>query len=185
MQVAGVLITSVGVLVIATHGAPLAVFDIEFNRGDLLMLAACVLYAFYAVALRKRPQIPGPAFFTLLALIAAITSLPLIVVEALTVGLSMPTTKGLLVTAFVAIFPSCLAQLYFMRGVDLIGPGPCRDLHEPGAGVHGDPGRWPTRRAVRDVPPCRIGAGHLRHPAGAVVRAREVIAAPANRPFSR
>jgi len=27
------------------------------------------------------------------------------------------------VTAFVAIFPSCLAQLYFMRGVDLIGPG--------------------------------------------------------------
>ena len=35
----------------------------------------------------------------------------------------MPTTKGLLVTAFVAIFPSCLAQLYFMRSVDLIGPG--------------------------------------------------------------
>jgi len=123
MQVVGVLITSVGVLVIATHGAPLAVFDIEFNRGDLFMLLACVLYAFYAVALRKRPQIPGPAFFTLLALIAAITSLPLILVEALTTGLSMPTTKGLLVTAFVAIFPSCLAQLYFMRGVDLIGPG--------------------------------------------------------------
>jgi len=123
LQVAGVLITSVGVLVIATHGAPLAVFDIEFNRGDLLMLLACVLYAFYAVALRKRPQIPGPAFFTLLALIAAVTSLPFLLVEALTTGLSMPTSKGLLVTAFVAIFPSCLAQLYFMRGVDLIGPG--------------------------------------------------------------
>jgi len=28
-----------------------------------------------------------------------------------------------MVLAFVAIFPSCLAQLYFMRGVDLIGPG--------------------------------------------------------------
>ena len=123
LQVAGVLITSVGVLVIATHGAPLAVFDIEFNRGDLLMLLACVLYAFYAVALRKRPQIPGPAFFTLLALIAAVTSLPFLLVEALTTGLSMPTSKGLLVTAFVAIFPSCLAQLYFMRGVDMIGPG--------------------------------------------------------------
>lgn len=122
MQVAGVLITSVGVLVVATRGAPLAILKIEFNRGDLLMLAACVLYAFYAVALRKRPQMSGPAFFTLLALIAAATSLPPLAFEALTAGLTMPTTKGLLVTAFVAIFPSCLAQLYFMRGVDLIGP---------------------------------------------------------------
>ncbi len=123
MQVVGVLITSVGVLVIATSGAPLAILEIEFNRGDLLMLAACVLYAFYAVALRKRPPMPGPAFFTLLALIAAVTSLPLLAFEALTTGLKMPTTKGLLVMAFVAIFPSCLAQLFFMRGVDLIGPG--------------------------------------------------------------
>jgi drug/metabolite transporter (DMT)-like permease len=123
MQVVGVLITSVGVLVIATSGAPLAILEIEFNRGDLLMLAASVLYAFYAVALRKRPQMPGPAFFTLLALIAAVTSLPLLAFEALTSGLAMPTTNGLLVMAFVAIFPSCLAQLYFMRGVDLIGPG--------------------------------------------------------------
>jgi drug/metabolite transporter (DMT)-like permease len=123
MQVAGVLITSVGVLVIATGGAPLAILEIEFNRGDLLMLAASVLYAFYAVALRKRPPMPGAAFFTLLALIAALTSLPLLAFEALTAGLAMPTTKGLLVMAFVAIFPSCLAQLYFLRGVDLIGPG--------------------------------------------------------------
>jgi drug/metabolite transporter (DMT)-like permease len=82
-----------------------------------------VLYAFYAVALRKRPAIPGAPFFTLLALIAALTSLPLLAFEALTTGLTMPTSQGLMVTAFVAIFPSCLAQLYFMRGVDLIGPG--------------------------------------------------------------
>jgi drug/metabolite transporter (DMT)-like permease len=123
MQVVGVLITMVGVLVVATRGAPLAILDIEFNRGDVLMLVASVLYAFYAVALRKRPQIPGAPFFTLLALIAALTSLPLVVFEAITAGLTMPTGKGLMVLAFVAIFPSCLAQLYFMRGVDLIGPG--------------------------------------------------------------
>jgi drug/metabolite transporter (DMT)-like permease len=123
MQVVGVLITSIGVLVIATRGVPLGILDIEFNRGDLLMLIACVLYAFYAVALRKRPAIPGAPFFTLLALIAALTSLPLLAFEALTTGLTMPTSQGLMVTAFVAIFPSCLAQLYFMRGVDLIGPG--------------------------------------------------------------
>jgi drug/metabolite transporter (DMT)-like permease len=123
MQVVGVMITMFGVLVVATRGAPLAILDIEFNRGDVLMLVASVLYAFYVVALRKRPQMPGAPFFTLLALIAALTSLPLLVFEAVTTGLAVPTSKGLMVTVFVAIFPSCLAQLYFMRGVDLIGPG--------------------------------------------------------------
>ena len=124
------------------------------------------------VALRKRPQIPGPAFFTLLALIAAATSLPLIVVEALTVGLSMPTTKGLLVTAFVAIFPSCLAQLYFMRGVDLIGPGRAGIFMNLVPVFTAILAVVAARRAVRAVPPGRAGAGHLRHPARAAVGAR-------------
>ena len=47
VQIAGVLITTVGVVVVATQGAPLSILEIGFNRGDLAMLAACVLYAFY------------------------------------------------------------------------------------------------------------------------------------------
>jgi len=123
VQLVGVLITAAGVVVVATSGAPLSILDIGLNRGDLLMLAACVLYAFYTVALRNRPQMPGAAFFTLLALIAALTSLPLLAFEAATTGLTMPTLNGFLVTGFVAVFPSCLAQLFYLRGVDLIGPG--------------------------------------------------------------
>jgi drug/metabolite transporter (DMT)-like permease len=123
MQIAGVLITLIGVAVVATQGAPLSVLDIGLNRGDLAMLAACVLYAFYTVALRDRPNMPGVAFFTLLALISAITSVPLLIAEWAMYGLTMPTLQGWLVTLFVAIFPSCLAQLFYLRGVDLIGPG--------------------------------------------------------------
>jgi drug/metabolite transporter (DMT)-like permease len=87
------------------------------------MLVACVFYAAYTVALRDRPNMPGAAFFTLLALISAITSLPMAVAEAAVSGFSWPTWQGLLVTLYVAIFPSCLAQLCFLRAVDLIGPG--------------------------------------------------------------
>ena len=123
VQLAGVLITAVGVVVVATRGEPLAILEVEFNKGDLAMLAACVLYAFYTVALRDRPHMPGAAFFTLLALIAAVTSLPLVALEALTTGVTMPTLQGWLVTAWVAIFPSTLSQLFYLRGVDLIGPG--------------------------------------------------------------
>ena len=35
----------------------------------------------------------------------------------------MPTLQGWLVTAWVAIFPSFLSQIFYLRGVDLIGPG--------------------------------------------------------------
>jgi drug/metabolite transporter (DMT)-like permease len=123
VQITGVLITTIGVVVVATHGMPLSILEIGLNPGDLAMLVACVLYAFYTVALRDRPNMPGTAFFTLLALVAALTSVPLLVVEALTTGLALPTLQGWLVTLYVAIFPSCLAQLFYVRGVDLIGPG--------------------------------------------------------------
>jgi drug/metabolite transporter (DMT)-like permease len=123
LQIIGVLITAVGVVIVATRGAPLSVLHIDLNRGDLAMLAACVFYAFYTLALRNRPDMSGIAFFTLLALISAITSVPLLIYEAVTTGLQMPTLQGWLVTLFVAIFPSCLAQLFFLHGVDLIGPG--------------------------------------------------------------
>jgi drug/metabolite transporter (DMT)-like permease len=123
MQIAGVLTTSVGVVVVATQGAPLAILDIGLNRGDLAMLLACGLYAFYTVALRDRPDMPGTAFFTLLALVAALTSIPPLMVEAAIQGLTLPTWQGWLVILYVAIFPSCLAQLFYVRGVDLIGPG--------------------------------------------------------------
>lgn len=123
LQIIGVLVTLVGVVVVATHGDLRAIVDLNLNRGDVAMLAACALYAFYAVALRNRPSMSGAAFFTLLALIAAITSIPFVLLEEVTVGLTMPTARGLVITAYAAIFPSCLAQLFFLRGVDLIGPG--------------------------------------------------------------
>jgi drug/metabolite transporter (DMT)-like permease len=123
LQVIGALITTLGVVVIATRGAPLAVFHVDFNVGDVLMLIACGLYAAFTVALRDRPAMSGAAFFTLLAVIAVLTSLPLAVWEVLAQGAEAPTVPGLLIIAYVAIFPSCLAQIFLLRSVDLIGPG--------------------------------------------------------------
>src|SRR5262245_19441897 len=52
LQQAGVLMTALGVAVVATRGAPLSILEVDFNKGDLAMLAACVLYALYTIALR-------------------------------------------------------------------------------------------------------------------------------------
>jgi len=123
VQMIGVLVTLLGVAVVATKGMPWAILEVGLAIGDALMLAACVFYAFYTVGLRTRPQMDGATFFTLLALIACVTSAPLVLYELATATFTMPTVRGWLVAVYVAIFPSCLAQLFFMRGVDLIGPG--------------------------------------------------------------
>ena len=124
LQLVGVLVTLLGVAVVATRGDLATILALDLNRGDLAMLVACLLYAAYTVALRTRPQMSGVAFFTLLAAFAALTSVPFVLVEVIRGEMLVPTTaQGWLVIAYVAIFPSCLAQMFFMRGVDLIGPG--------------------------------------------------------------
>jgi drug/metabolite transporter (DMT)-like permease len=123
LQAVGVAVTLVGVLLVATRGAPHAVLETEVNRGDLLMLFACVLYSGYAVMLAGRPPVPGVVFFTLMAPIAALAAVPPALAEAFSEGYRWPTVQGWLIVAYVALFPSCLAQLFFLRGVDLIGPG--------------------------------------------------------------
>ena len=122
IQVLGAVITALGVLFVATGGAPTSILHTAVGRGDALMLVACVLYSIYTLALRERPPMNGAAFFTLLAGFAALTSLPLPLVDAWQGTLQVPTLKGLAVALYVAIFPSCLAQIFFLRGVDQLGP---------------------------------------------------------------
>ncbi len=123
LQAIGVGVTLIGVVLVATRGAPWALLETEINRGDLLMLVACVLYSGYAVMLVGRPPVPGVVFFTLMAPIAALAAVPPAVAEAFAEGYRWPSAEGWLIVAYVALFPSCLAQLFFLRGVDLIGPG--------------------------------------------------------------
>jgi drug/metabolite transporter (DMT)-like permease len=122
LQILGVLITLVGVIIVATKGEPQRVVETGFNRGDLYLVIACIFYAFYAVGLKDRPKMSGIGFFTLLALVAALTSIPLAIYEFATGAMQWPTTTGWLVTLWIALFPSFLSQIFFLRGVDLIGP---------------------------------------------------------------
>ena len=56
LQLLGVVITIVGVAVIATHGDLGRILKLEVNLGDLFVILASVAYAVYSIALRWRPQ---------------------------------------------------------------------------------------------------------------------------------
>jgi drug/metabolite transporter (DMT)-like permease len=123
LQVLGVALTLIGVIVVASKGDVHILMALAFNVGDLLMLVGCAAYALYALQLRDRPPIPAILFFMLMAAGAFVASLPLLVAEMLLGQTHWPTTNGLWVIAFVALAPSFIAQLSFMKGVELIGPG--------------------------------------------------------------
>ena len=122
-QMVGVVVTMIGIAVVAARGDLIRIGDVQFNPGDLLMISACLLYAAYTVALRERPAASGLAIFSVMALGALATSVPLAVAEALMGDLIWPTARGWAVAAYIAVFPSFLSQLFFLRGVELIGPG--------------------------------------------------------------
>lgn len=119
---AGVVVTLGGATVAATHGDWSVLRTLSFKVGDGLMLAACLFYAGYTVALPSRPKVAALTFFSAMAGAALLTSLPLLLAEWLAGNLIWPTAKGWAVVAFVALGPSLAAQLAFMRGVETIGP---------------------------------------------------------------
>jgi drug/metabolite transporter (DMT)-like permease len=122
-QVFGMALTVVGVLVLASEGDVARLSAIHFNIGDLWMIVACALYAGYTLALRKRPQVSAMGFFAAMAIVACLTSLPMLALEAVRGDVVWPTPMGWAIVAYVGLFPSLISQIFYMRGVELIGPG--------------------------------------------------------------
>lgn len=120
-QLAGVVISLAGVLVIISHGDLDTFLHLKPNAGDMWIIGALVIYAFYAAILRKRPPL-GPLSF--LAVIMALGSLLLIPFTAweMARGMFLPLDRTTFATlAYVATGPSLVAYLFFNRGVELVG----------------------------------------------------------------
>lgn len=120
-QIMGFVLSAIGVLLIISHGDPSRLIAMDFNVGDLIMLAAVICYGAYTVALRLKPTLRWQTFLFALTLAGFISSLPFTIWEFANGNGILPTTTGWGVIAYTAIFPSLLGQAYFIRGVELIG----------------------------------------------------------------
>ena len=123
LQFSGLLLTLLGVGVIVTQGSLEQLMQLTFNHGDLLMIFACSFYAMYTVGLKSRPKISGMVMLAYFSVAAFLMTIPLMIFESLIYGTVMPGVKGFAIVFYIAIVPSFLSQIFFMRGVDLIGPG--------------------------------------------------------------
>nr|WP_306766381.1 DMT family transporter [Shinella pollutisoli] len=120
-QVAGFTITFVGVLLTASHGDFSALRNLELNFGDALMLVAAVVYALYTISLRWKPAIHWQSFIAAPAFGALISALPLLAWEIARGDVIYPDATGWLVVLYAGLFPSLISQIFYVRGVELIG----------------------------------------------------------------
>ena len=122
LQALGIVVTILGVIIIACRGEPASLRGLSFNRGDMLLFIGTIVFAGYTVALRDRPNVSAITLFAALAVSAFITSIPLLGVEMAMGATFVPTLKGLVVILLIAVGPSLLGQIFFIRGIELIGP---------------------------------------------------------------
>ena len=121
-QIAGLIAGIIGVLVVVSAGRIEVLKSLSFNIGDLMILVISAFYAAYSLMLRQRPQEwTGLSFFAAIACLAAITSLPLVIWEMATGRFFWPTSQGWATIAYVAVFPSLLAQIWYIKGIAIVG----------------------------------------------------------------
>ncbi|MEM9206266.1 MAG: DMT family transporter [Pseudomonadota bacterium] len=123
VQMIGVSLSIVGVIVTVSRGDLGSLLRLDINIGDAIMVFAVIFYSGYSAFLRKKPPVDWRVFMFALATAAACASIPVALIETFAFDQRIRwewQTPVLLI--YVTLFPSLLAQIFFVRGVELIGP---------------------------------------------------------------
>ena len=123
LQACGVVLSLCGVLVIVARGDATTLAAFHFNRGDLWLIAAMVLWAFYTIVLRRRPpELSAMGFLTAMLLLSLPFLLPFYLWEFSQRGGFALTPATVAALAYYGTIPSIAAYLFWNRGVAQVGP---------------------------------------------------------------
>ncbi|AMU87947.1 hypothetical protein ATM17_02640 [Sphingopyxis macrogoltabida] len=120
-QVAGVLVSLAGVLAIVGRGDPALLIALQLNLGDAIIGGAVLLWALYSVLLRRRPAVHPLSFLAASIIVGIVVIAPVYAIELWSGKRIVAAPGSALAIAYVSVFPSFLAYLFFNRGVELIG----------------------------------------------------------------
>lgn len=119
MKVFGILLSVFGAAFTIFKGDLHAVLALRLGKGDLIVLAACLLWAIYTVLLRLAPNVRPASFLFVLFAGGALILLP--------VALILPgrhlelTAASIGAIAYVSVFPSVIAYFLFNASVARAG----------------------------------------------------------------
>jgi drug/metabolite transporter (DMT)-like permease len=122
LQNLGVVGSILGVAVIVFQGDPAQALKLHFGFGDLLIIAAVVVWSLYTVLLRLRPAISAVSFLAATFLIGVLTMAPFFAADMLN-GERIAFTPGVLgAFAYVAVLPSIVSYFIFNTATETVGP---------------------------------------------------------------
>jgi drug/metabolite transporter (DMT)-like permease len=121
-QLAGIAISLAGVLTIILRGDFAALAGIAFNKGDVMFGASLVSFGLYSALMPRRPVTHQLSLISFTTCCGALMLVPFSLWEYSTGAVLKFDFLTLATLAYVLIFPSTLAYLFFNRGIALIGP---------------------------------------------------------------
>lgn len=123
VQALGFAAAAVGMLVIVARGEWRVLAELAFREGDLLMIAAVVVWGVYSVLLRLwRVRLHPVGFLTVTIIVGVALLLPLFAWEVAAQGHFAWRAVHLPMFGYLAIFPSILAFLFWNHAVAVVGP---------------------------------------------------------------
>ncbi len=121
-QSLGVGVSLCGVLLIITQGHLASLFELEFNKGDVLVLIATCFWALYSANLKKYPTGLHPLAYQSGIVLVGLTVLFPFYLYELSRGQYITVSSGSLLTIlYVAMFASVLAFIFWNRAVRALG----------------------------------------------------------------
>ena len=122
VKLSGLLISFFGVVIVVSKGDFQIIISLTANLGDVVMFLALFFYAGFTLGLRFKPEIDPLVLMAYFSFSALISSIPLVMLEAFLGYSQFPSnTNAWLTIIYIAFVPSFLAQIFFIKGVELIG----------------------------------------------------------------
>ncbi len=122
LEAIGLAISLVGVFLILAHGDLRTLLHLQFNHGDLLMLAAVMVWAIYTLRLKDRPQsLSLFAFVFVLSLIGELLTLPFAALQWAQAGGVHFGTRELLGLLYIGAVATLVSAVLFSYGVERVG----------------------------------------------------------------
>jgi drug/metabolite transporter (DMT)-like permease len=121
-QLAGIIISLIGVLTIVLRGDFSALADIRPNKGDMMFASSLLSFGLYSALMTRRPVTHQLSLISFTTGCGAVLLLPFSIWEISNGLVLKPDALTIATLLYVVIFASTLAYLFFNRGIALIGP---------------------------------------------------------------
>ena len=122
-QLAGVVLSFLGVITVITKANFDVLRNLNFNKGDLTMVIAMLSWATYSALLKvKKQDVSQLCLLQIIISFGLLFLIPVYIVELILgyrIEINLPFTLTL---AYVVLFPGLLSFICWIKGISMIGP---------------------------------------------------------------